>query len=422
VIPALAEADCLPQALKHLAANPPAWLRQFLVVVVVNHRCDAAAADQAENHQTLKLLAAGNRSWAPLNLAWVDAASAGRELPAGEGVGLARKLGCDLALARLDWTGPEQPILVMLDADTLVAADYLPALGTHFRKAPEGGAVIPFRHQRGTTATLEAAIGRYEHYLFGYALGLSLAGSPYAYPTVGSAVACRATAYIRAGGMNRRLAGEDFYFLQQLAKTGGVAWVEGTLVQPSARLSRRVPFGTGPSLASQLEKGPQSVRSPPAGAFRVLADWLKRAVEAGPGTAGLDLLAEAGAIDPDLGQFLTAQGFPAVWDRLRRNHPTPASLHQAFHCWFDALKTRQLLHRLTTGRFPLSAPQHALSTLLAWAGELAPGACGSALVIRHMLESGRNPWPARPFLSAPIGGEHPGGPHEPEQTVTAGQG
>jgi hypothetical protein len=269
---------------------------------------------------------------------------------------------------------------------------------------------------------LEAAIGRYEHYLFGYALGLSLAGSPYAYPTVGSAVACRATAYIRAGGMNRRLAGEDFYFLQQLAKTGGVAWVEGTLVQPSARLSRRVPFGTGPSLASQLEKGPQSVRSPPAGAFRVLADWLKRAVEAGPGTAGLDLLAEAGAIDPDLGQFLTAQGFPAVWDRLRRNHPTPASLHQAFHCWFDALKTRQLLHRLTTGRFPLSAPQHALSTLLAWAGELAPGACGSALVIRHMLESGRNPWPARPYLSAPIGGEHPGGPHEPEQTVTAGQG
>jgi len=47
---------------------------------------------------------------------------------------------------------------------------------------------------------------------------LQQAGSPYAYHTIGSAFACRAEAYIAAGGMNRRHAAEDFYFLQQLAK------------------------------------------------------------------------------------------------------------------------------------------------------------------------------------------------------------
>ena len=33
---------------------------------------------------------------------------------------------------------------------------------------------------------------------------------------------CTAKSYVATGGMNRRMAGEDFYFLQKLAKTDGV--------------------------------------------------------------------------------------------------------------------------------------------------------------------------------------------------------
>jgi hypothetical protein len=53
-------------------------------------------------------------------------------------------------------------------------------------------------------------------------------------------MACRASAYVAAGGMNRRLAGEDFYFLQQVHKTSGVAALYGTTVHPSPRSSQRV--------------------------------------------------------------------------------------------------------------------------------------------------------------------------------------
>lgn len=49
VIPALAEGSSLFATLKTLAQNPPELLKCFLVLVVVNHRVDAAVADQADN-------------------------------------------------------------------------------------------------------------------------------------------------------------------------------------------------------------------------------------------------------------------------------------------------------------------------------------------------------------------------------------
>ena len=48
--------------------------------------------------------------------------------------------------------------------------------------------------------------------------------------------------------MKRKLAGEDFYFLQNLVQIGKVGEIDSTKVYPSARLSDRVPFGTGPIL------------------------------------------------------------------------------------------------------------------------------------------------------------------------------
>ena len=66
--------------------------------------------------------------------------------------------------------------------------------------------------------------------------------------TVGSAFAVTADAYVKRGGMNRRQAGEDFYFLQNLVQVGKVGQVNSAKVFPSARLSDRVPFGTGPIL------------------------------------------------------------------------------------------------------------------------------------------------------------------------------
>jgi hypothetical protein len=367
VIPALAEVNSLFATLESLAANPLEVLERFLVLVVVNHREDAAEADKADNLALLRRLAAGDGVPSGLNLAWVDAASQGRELPVKEGgVGLARKIGFDLSLARLDFAGAP-PLLVFLDADTLVESTYLAAILDHFRTTREGGAVLPFRHQPGATPAEEAAIRRYELFLHHYVLGLSLAGSPYAFHSIGSAIACRADAYVKAGGMNRRPAGEDFYFLQQLVKTTGVARLTGTTVHPSARPSARTPFGTGRSIARLLTGDRQAVRFYPREAFAILAGWLTLATE-GWDAPGDVLLEQTRALSPGLASYLAGQEFTVVWDRLQRQHRQRAARIAAFHGWFDALRTLRLIHHLCRGEHPRVEAEQSLLTLLKLAG------------------------------------------------------
>ncbi|AMV71030.1 hypothetical protein DBW_0639 [Desulfuromonas sp. DDH964] len=400
IIPALAEAASLPATLTSLAANPRQELARWLIIVVVNQRGDADPITKVENQATLARLDSADRRWDGLHLAWVDAASPGCELPPGEGVGLARKLGCDLALERLDWARRGGPLLAMLDADTLVAPNYLAALQDHFATRPEGAATVAFCHQPGENALLDAAITRYELYLRSYLLGLTLAGSPYAYPTVGSTIVCRALAYLRAGGMNRRLAGEDFYFLQQLAKTAGVAPLGTTLVEPAARLSSRVPFGTGPALEKILGGDPALTLCHPWEAFLLLRDWLTCAAGAGPETGAVELLRQAVTLAPELGDFLAATGLVSNWEKLRRNHPAQPALRRAFHGWFDALQTRRLLHRLAATGYPRATAEKVLPDLLQAAGLPPETEIGKQLALLRRLQNVR-PVTASPSFFAP---------------------
>jgi hypothetical protein len=156
VIPALAEEQSLPETLNSLGSNPARWREKILVVVVVNNRCDAPQPWREQNGRTLTLLEEAGGSGFGLNLAWVDASSAGLELPGDEGVGLARKIGFDLALECLDWRG--DPLCASLDADTLTDGNYFKALMAHFRNCTSAGAVVPFRHCRGATPELDDAI------------------------------------------------------------------------------------------------------------------------------------------------------------------------------------------------------------------------------------------------------------------------
>jgi hypothetical protein len=367
VIPALAESDHLFDTLRSLAENPTELLSRFLVLVVVNNRKDAPEADKADNQTTLERLATGDPSFDALRLAWVDAASAGFELPADKGgVGLARKIGFDLALPLLDFTSSD-PILVALDGDTLVQPDYLPALVRHFRSSRAGGAVIPFRHQPGRTPEESEAIRRYELFLRSYVLGLSVAGSPYAFHTVGSAMACTASAYAGIGGMNTRVAAEDFYFLQQLKKTSAIAQVTGTVVFPSARSSHRVPFGTGKSVSRLLAGEESAVLFYRPECFAILGKWLSL-VEASLDGDGSAIRDRADGISPHLGEYLDSARFVEGWEKLRKNSRDRTSLLAAFHAWFDGLRTLKLVHHLSDGPLPRGASHDLLPPLLSLAG------------------------------------------------------
>lgn len=387
VIPSLAEAANLPLTLESLSRNPADLLGRFMILVVVNQRADASAAETADNFETLYSLPQWKRRYALDNLFWVDAASAGRTLPDKQGVGLARKIGLDLALPLLDYRAGD-PLLICLDADTIVQPDYLTAIIRHFAGTSAGGASIPYRHRPASGQAGQSAIDRYELFLRVYVLGLELAGSPYAFHTVGSAMACRASAYTASGGMNRRLAGEDFYFLQQVHKTSGVASLSGTIVLPSPRSSHRVPFGTGRAVGDMLEEGERRLLFYQPAVFSIVGEWLACVAEYSEANTS-ELLSRAAAISPVLYDVMEKAGFQGSWENLQKNNREGAKLMAAFHGWFDAFRTMRLIHELSDQAYPRIAPEGAVTPLLVRAGQVIPDtAAGQLELLRRMQGAG----------------------------------
>lgn len=166
------------------------------------------------------------------------------------GAGWARKIGMDEAFRRWAMLEKDGPILC-LDADCTVSKNYLTAAEAVFNDPDIDLGHFEFEHlhENEQDESLKKGIVQYELHLRCYVQGLQWAGYPFAVHTVGSCMAVRASAYARAGGMNRRKAGEDFYFMHKLLPVSDFRYL-GAIVYPSCRVSDRVPFGTG---RAQLE-------------------------------------------------------------------------------------------------------------------------------------------------------------------------
>ncbi len=350
VIPAFAESASLFLTLESLSDNPVEALAEFLVLVVVNNRGNADMREKLDNIRTLEILPYFASAHPFIQLAWIDAASPGEELPDSRGgVGVARKTGLDIAISKLDYICRD-PVLVCLDADTLVRPDYLPAITAHFRSGRKSGAVISFIHQAGETETENLAIMRYELFLRAYVSGLSAAGSPYAFHSIGSAMAVPLSAYLKIGGMNCREAGEDFYFLQQISKTCGISGIEGTVVYPSSRPSTRVPFGTGRSVIKQLS-GKEILLFYHPSCYEIVKELLNL-VESRANSEASAILRESASISLELANFLTRSEFALAWSKLRKNSRDKKALLKAFHVWFDGFRTLKLIHHLSDTILP----------------------------------------------------------------------
>lgn len=168
------------------------------------------------------------------------------------GAGLARKIGMDEAVRRFSEIGNPNGIILCLDADTIVEENYLAEALKYFRKNEKSpGAVFYFEHPLSGDEDIHEvydAIVLYELYLRYYKLALKYTGFPNVYHSIGSCIAVNAVSYCKSGGMNKRQAGEDFYFLQKLSILGAIGEINSTCVYPSSRISDRVPFGTGPEI------------------------------------------------------------------------------------------------------------------------------------------------------------------------------
>lgn len=370
VIPALAEKSSLPATLASLARNQDWELSRTMILCVINNRSlkVSSALEIKDNQDTIHYLydlikgLPGNVS-SSLRLAYIDASSPGREMPDKcGGVGLARKLGLDAALRLFDYTQPGEKLLISLDADTLVEDIYLEAIRSFFRP-DNAAAVVNYAHQVPVDARERLAICNYEIFLRYYVLGLRYAGSPYGFPSLGSTMVCTADAYVAVGGMNRRDGAEDFYFLNKLAKFKAIGRIGTTTVYPSARPSRRVPFGTGRRIIRFLEEGKEDWLLYDPRIFLLLKRWIG-AMEAAPDRESAEIMIEAGQIDPRLLSFLELHQFAVAWSKIRQNVRHREGLQRHFHCWFDGFKTLKLVHFLTDQGLPQINMFSALEGLL----------------------------------------------------------
>jgi hypothetical protein len=358
VVPCCAELEGVPPLLASLERAAAQSSGRSLAVLVVNGREDAASTVHETNRQLLGMLGgAGLRSHsATLDLLVIDRASSGQRLPRRQGVGLARKIGCDVVTAlhadgqvssRWIWT---------TDGDVEVPADYFTTV------PPDSDAVavnLPFVHVEVASSPRAAtAIRLYDLSLRYYVAGLQHAGSPYAFHTIGSAMVVRADAYAKVRGFPRRQAAEDFHLLSKLAKIGPVARGEGEPLRVQGRVSDRVPFGTGAAVSRMVEE-----EDPEASfllydprSFVELGTWLRALEDFAKHRDEAELWRQID-LDSGLGAGLR--------ERVSSELKVPVALHSAaaassseavvqrhLRTWFDALKTLRLIHLVERYQWP----------------------------------------------------------------------
>lgn len=311
------------------------------VLVVVNHGEDVPEEVKERNRRLADRLKKYTQvhSGAFLAVRVVEAFN----MPARyAGVGLARKMAMDQAAAYFYEEKNPEGVIASLDADTRVAKNYLEELIHYFRRSEVAGVAIAYEHRlEEVDGSLRDAIIKYELYLRYYNLALQSAAHPYAYTCIGSAFAVRARDYVAQGGMNKRQAGEDFYFIQKLIATGRFAHLTTTRVYPSARISQRTPFGTGPTVSRIIcDKGRYRTYHPEA--FRALQAFF----------AGIPGLYKAGQSETErflklqpegLQKFLTFSGFS---DKIAEINANTASLALFRKRFFDNFNAFQVLKYL----------------------------------------------------------------------------
>ncbi|MBF0382195.1 MAG: glycosyltransferase [Magnetococcales bacterium] len=337
-------------------------LNRVQVRIVINAASDASEAIKKQNQATIE----ATNEWIAKNKnSNIEIIIHNQqELPPKHaGVGLARKIGMDSAAEHYKKTGYADGPIICLDADCTVAKNYLISLIDHFKKHPKTpGCSINYAHPLdGLTTKHRLGIAAYELYLRYYRQGLRWAGHPAAYHTVGSSMAVRADIYLAQGGMNRRKAGEDFYFLQKIIALGGFSEIYNTQVTPSPRSSLRVPFGTGRAIDDWLT-GDETIRlTYDPKVFQDLKLFFAQSHK---------MYKEQ--IEPEstpLKEYLKEAGFNQAMDKIRNNTTSTQMCQKKFFHWFNPFRVLKFIHHATENHYNKIPIQTASQTLWSWMEE-----------------------------------------------------
>jgi hypothetical protein len=330
---------CYDEASDFLDDLLPTGVRDLLVIVVVNAPDNSPADARGRTLNLLETLRAGSASLplavvpfsqaSNVHLLVIDRVTGDRLIPRRQGVGLARKIGADCALALLAAGRIHSKWIHATDADVSLPDDYLDA------PRPGSGTVLfPFRHT-SPDAALQQRANLYELHLGYYVNRLASAGSPYAFHTLGSAMAMHGQAYAKVRGYPRRNAGEDFYLLNKLAKVDPIHRLAAPEIVIHARRSQRVPFGTGPALANIPDR-PEAYLSYAAASFELLREVLH-------GMAGV-VAGGSWSASRSTDAVLAELGFFEALQAAQRQQRRPDTLRKALHQWFDGFRTLRFIH------------------------------------------------------------------------------
>jgi hypothetical protein len=321
----------------------------------------------------------------------VDRFSDGHKLPSKGGVGHARKTGADLAAYLIHQRRVHSPWIHCTDADVRLPRRYFTCSTALSDTAVQDTAalVYPFRHgivednmigkegggeipniQRQKIMQLTRL---YEYSLRYYVAGLSFAHSPYAFHTIGSTIAVNAVHYAKVRGFPRRQAGEDFYLLNKLAKVGSIMQLSAETdcgpIDIAARLSDRVPFGTGAAVGRIMEfedPAREFLLYHPA-VFGLLRSWLgslpafwqSRSSDIGAILSQEPVTDQQGGLSNHSPMDLQAliggleeSGATQALQHAFRQSKDAIQFNRQIHTWFDAFRTLKLIHHLRDHHLP----------------------------------------------------------------------
>lgn len=289
-------------------------------------------------------------------------------LPIKQGVGLARKIGADCAAALIQQGSIKQPWIFSSDADAHLPDNYfeLPAISAPASgNTQQNSAYVYNFHHRISNNSVGQATEIYEQQIKYYQAQLEQAGSPYAFFTLGSCIAISMTHYCMVRGFPKRAAAEDFYLLNKLAKVGKISTLPTISISIDARISDRVPFGTGPAVREIVDKLALNTDiyyyNP-----RIFADL--RLLLSSIDMIWQNLCGNIGCLDGlplGISKALTTAGFEQFAKIRFKQDKDLAQFEKSFHLWFDAFQTLKCVRRMQAADYPDTSfsPTKALSSL-----------------------------------------------------------
>ncbi|VUD68151.1 hypothetical protein TDB9533_04012 [Thalassocella blandensis] len=308
----------------------------------------------------------------------IDRFQAPNQLQKKQGVGHARKIGCDIAVQLIQANMVQSPWIYSTDADAILPGNYFADdQNTHINTSsldnnlPNVAAkVFNFTHVDLQAASelsdrVLQSTRQYESAIKYYRDALHWAGSPYAFHTLGSTLAVNINAYCQVRGFPKRAGAEDFYLLNKLAKVGKVESEPTICIQIQARLSKRVPFGTGPAVEKiihqQEQDQPYVYYSPQCFIpLKLLYSHLPALLETVLITGCVDWKVlhdkQTHGLNPatveQLQNTMQALGIDAFCRHATKQCRTTSAVLTQFHQWFDAFLTLKFVRHIQHGYAP----------------------------------------------------------------------